>query len=77
MLRVSDEAVGYRVGSTTDTMSAGSVLTRATKYVFVFPNSEASIAGCIAHVNEIYPMQFRLMLENKLDCSELVKIYPF
>lgn len=45
MLRVSDEAVGYGVGSTTDTMSAGTVLTRATKYVFVFPNSEASIQG--------------------------------
>lgn len=34
----------------------------------VSPNSEKSVSGFVAHLNESDLMQFRLMVENKLDC---------
>lgn len=73
----SDKAGGYPAGSATDgCCSFRRSHSHENHKAHVFPNSEKSVSGFVAHLNELDLMQFWLMLENKLDCWEFGKICP-
>ena len=86
MLSYSAEAVGDLVGSVKDSgcrpvmpsrICTGTILTRTTEFMYVFPKSVRIFIRVMTHLNEICLIQFWLMLENKPDNYEFCKDLSF